>query len=103
MSYREDLKEFGQARKKRKKLAFLIIKITVVLLAVALLAATAVLIADLIKGNESYDGGATGVGKDRFAPVVKIASGTDAIYIYMSEKLLFGEILLPLLMIAVFR
>lgn len=94
MSYRDDLNEFSAQRAKRRGIILAIIKITVVALAVAFLAATVMLIVDIAGGGSSFDsssggssgGSSSGGGKDSKAPVIALAEGTDAIFVYVGEN-----------------
>ena len=88
MSYRDELRAFKKDREKRKKSVFLAVKITVVALAVAIVATTVFFIIDIIdKPREATDvGGGDGEGRDSKAPVITLANGTDAIYLYVGEN-----------------
>lgn len=97
MSYRDDLRAFRQARDVRKKQIFLLMKITVVLLALVIVATTVLVIAEIASGdsnsfifnifnfgfNENTD--EISSAKDRKSPVVSIANGGDTIYVYVGE------------------
>lgn len=88
MSYRDDLNEFKETRIKHRRVMSLIIKITVVALAVALVATTVMLIVDMAGGDLDKQIGASspsGEGNDTKAPVITLANGLDAIYAYVGE------------------
>ena len=53
MSYRDDLRAFRQARDVRKKQIFLLMKITVVLLALVIVATTVLVIAEIASGDSN--------------------------------------------------
>lgn len=86
MSYRDDLKAFRAEQIKRKKTMILIVKITVIALAVAFLVTAVLLVADLVTGDRTplsdYDASSA---KDTKAPVIALKSG-DAIYMYVGEN-----------------
>jgi hypothetical protein len=78
------MRAFREDSARHRKLVFLIIKITVIILTVAFLALTASLIVDLVGGPST---GAVSGGDseaDRSAPTVRVKNG-DVIYIYVGE------------------
>ena len=92
LSYRDDLRAFKRDREKHKKGVFFAAKITVVLLAIAFLATAASFIVDMVgKDSGSVDGGgsgggASGGGRDTKPPVIELAKGSDAIFVYVGEN-----------------
>lgn len=89
MSYKEDLKIFGDERAKRRRLLSIIIKITVVLLAVVFAASVAMLIVDIAGGGSnqggysSVSGGASSNKGSTGSLVVKLRGNADRIYVYL--------------------
>ena len=92
MSYRDDLRAFKKDREMRKRSVLFAMKITVVLLAVAFLATAVFFVVDMVgndsgtpSGGGSSDGGASG-GRDTKPPVIVLAEGSDAIFVYVGEN-----------------
>ncbi len=91
MSYRDDLNAYKKDMEKRRKSVFLAVKITVIALTVAILVTTIFVILDFVgndgganSGNVGGDGG--GAGRDTKPPVITIAGGKEAIFVYVGEN-----------------
>ncbi len=103
MSYRDDLNAWRKQAAAHRKIVFLIIKITVVVLTLAFLMATVSIIVDLASGSGGLrvsgsgwgSSGGSGAGddagsgaKDRKAPTITVKEG-DVIYLYAGENALW--------------
>lgn len=88
MSYRDDLNAFAKERSKLIKTVILAVKITAVVLALALVATTVMVSIDVFSssGSPNKGGSGGGGGKDSKAPTIYLTSGNDdIIYIVIND------------------
>ncbi|MBQ9085755.1 MAG: hypothetical protein IJY47_01055 [Clostridia bacterium] len=78
MSYRADMERFQRDYKKKKKIAGLVLKLTVVILAVAILVA-GVAVGVMLATGESFAEEETSAARDRKAPVIVGPEGDKAV------------------------
>ena len=89
LSYRDDLKAFAKERSKLIKTGILTVKITAIVLAIALVATTVMVSVDVYSSLGSSNKGGSGGdgGNSNSAPVISLVGGGDIIYVFVGENI----------------
>ena len=85
LSYRNDLNAYRAQREKIKKTAVNAAKITVIILAVLLVAATVMVIVDMTSSDAGYTGAGDDGGSGSGAPTITVPTADGKLYVYVGE------------------